>query len=228
MERRSPGRHGETSTRSGAGPGRDQSSRRQAGAHQREAGDLHQHRFRDALQTSGGCWALREATRKERTGEAGPGGGGRGREVALARRRAPGGACWWLGAPGTAEALEEAPPPFSPPRYWKDCVGETQKHTIIECGLGEGWTAGAAQRKTKSASILAAVTRGSSGRPLQPGRAPSLFTFQPPPPPISLGRSRARAAQGEASGKVSRFFSVPCPRPHPQFSGVLLPLLGQG
>lgn len=139
----------ETSTRSGAGPGRDQSSRWQAGAHQREAGDLHQHRFRDALQTSGGCWALREATRKERAGEAGPGGGGRGREVALARRRALGGACWWLGAPGTAEALEEAPvplpppappPPRSAPRYWKDCVGETQKHTIIECGLG--WGAG--------------------------------------------------------------------------------------
>lgn len=66
-----------------------------------------------------------------------------------------------------AEALEEAPVPLPPPsptpapRYWKDCVGETQKLTIIECGLGEGWTARAARRKTKSASIPAAVTRGS-------------------------------------------------------------------
>lgn len=138
----------ETSTRSGAGPGRDQSSRRQAGAHQREAGDLHQHRFRDALQTSGGCWALREATRKERAGEAGPGGGGRGREVALARRRAPGGACWWLGAPGTAEALEEAPVPLpppappAPPRVTGRTVWERPRNTrLLSAGWGGGgWT----------------------------------------------------------------------------------------
>lgn len=36
------------------------------------------------------------------------GGGGRGREGALARPRAPGGACPGLDAPGTAEATEEA------------------------------------------------------------------------------------------------------------------------
>lgn len=137
----------ETSTRSGAGPGRDQSSRRQAGAHQREAGDLHQHRFRDALQTSGGCWALREATRKERAGEAGPGGGGRGREVALARRRAPGGACWWLGAPGTAEALEEAPVPLpppappAPPRVTGRAVWERPRNTrLLNAGRVGCWT----------------------------------------------------------------------------------------
>lgn len=142
MKRRTPGRHRETSTRSGAGPGRDQSALRQAGAHQRETGDLHQHRFRDALQTSGGCWALREATRKERTGEAGPGGGGRGRgrEVALARRRAPGGACCWLGEPGTAEALEEAPVPLPPllfsPRVTGRTVWERPRSTRL---LSAGW-----------------------------------------------------------------------------------------
>lgn len=179
---------------------------------------MHQHRFRDALQTSGGCWALREATRKERTGEAGPGGGGRGREVSLARRRAPGGACWWLGAPGTAEALEEAPVPLllppPTPRYWKDCVGETQKHTIIECGLGEGRTAGAAQRKTKSASIRAVVTCGSSGRPLPP------LSCSPP-----YHQDFSRAIQGlHSTGRGEwesvTIFSGPCPRSHPQFSGV--------
>lgn len=87
--------------------GRDQSVSRQAGAHQRKASALHQHRFRDALQTSRGCWALREPTRKERAGEQ----AGRGRaraEGALARPRAPGGACPGLDAPGTAEATEEA------------------------------------------------------------------------------------------------------------------------
>lgn len=113
------------------------------------------------------------------------------------------------------------PPPHPPPptpRYWKDCVGETQKLTIIECGLGEGRTARAAQRKTKSASIRAVVTRGSSGRPL---RTPAVLPVaHPQPSKISLGRSRTRRAQGEASGEsVTIFFSMPCPRPHLQFSG---------
>lgn len=74
---------------------------------------MHQHRFRDALQTSPGCWALREPTRKERTGELA--GRGRARARGCARPRAPGGAWPGLGAPGTAEAAEEAPAPLPPP-----------------------------------------------------------------------------------------------------------------
>lgn len=82
------------SLRSGAGEGHDQSAPSQAEAHQREASDLHQHRFRDALQTSGGCWALREPTRKERAGEQAGRGRARARGCALpparSRRRLPG------------------------------------------------------------------------------------------------------------------------------------------
>lgn len=72
------------------------------------------------------------------------GGGGRGREGALARPRAPGGACPGLGAPRTAEATKEALAPFPPPspppspNYWKDCVGETQKHPDFHVRGGGG------------------------------------------------------------------------------------------
>lgn len=55
---------------------------------------MHQHRFRDALQTSRCCWALREPTRKERAGEhAGRGRArarGCARPPARSRRRRPG------------------------------------------------------------------------------------------------------------------------------------------
>lgn len=44
---------------------------------------MHQHRFRDALQTSRGCWALREPTRKERAGEQAGRGRARARGCAL-------------------------------------------------------------------------------------------------------------------------------------------------
>lgn len=121
------------------------------------------------------------------------------------------------GGLGGSSCSPSPSPPTPAPRYWKDCVGETQKLTIIECGLGEGRTAREARRKTKSASIRAAMTRRSSGRPLCTPAAPPVA--HPQPSKISPGRSRTRAAQGEASGKVSRFFSMPCPRPHLQFSG---------
>lgn len=51
------------------------------------------------------------------------------------------------------------------------------------------------------------------------GEAPTHPSVAHPPTKISLGRSRACTAQGEASGKVSRFFLGPAPVPTPSFLG---------
>lgn len=125
------GRPEGASPSSGAGEDRDQSAPRQAG---RTKGRLATCISTDSVML---CRRLGAAglygNPQERKGPGSTqGGGGRGREGALARPRAPGGAGRGLGAPGTAEAAEEAPapfpPPLFPPHYWKDCVGETQKH----------------------------------------------------------------------------------------------------
>lgn len=78
----------------------DQSAPGQARAHQREVSDLHQHRFRDALQTSRVCWALREPTRKERARQ--QAGRGRGRARARGCARLPARSRWRRSEPGRA------------------------------------------------------------------------------------------------------------------------------
>lgn len=65
-------------------------------------------------------------------------GAARARRCALpparSRRRLPG-----LGAPETAGAAPAPfPPPSSPPRYWKGCVGETQRHPNFRVRGREG------------------------------------------------------------------------------------------
>lgn len=214
----------EASSRSGAGPGRDQSALRRAGAHQREAGDLHQHRFRDALQTSGGCWLYGKPQERKGRGKRVRAGAGEG-----ARLRWPEGAlpaapasCW--ARPGWRRPWRKLLLPFSPapaPRYWKDCVGETQKLTIIECGLGEGRTARAARRKTKSASVRAAVTRGSSGRSLRTPAAPPPVAH-PQPSKIYFTRAAEdpqNTGRGEWESVTIFFFLCPAPVPTSSFLG---------
>lgn len=106
--------------------GQDQSASRQAGAHQREASDLHQHRFRDALQTSRGCWALREPTRKEKAGEQAGRGRARARGCARpparSRRRLPRPGRAWDGG-GHGGSIGSLSPSFFPPELLEGLCG---------------------------------------------------------------------------------------------------------
>lgn len=77
--------------------GRDQSVSRQAGAHQRKASALHQHRFRDGFQTSSGLPGLTGTHKKAK---------GLGSEAGRGRPRA-------RGCAGLARAL-----PVAPARAW--------------------------------------------------------------------------------------------------------------
>lgn len=126
---------------SGAGEDRDQSALRQAG---RTKGRLATCISTDSVMLRrrlGAAGLYGNPQERKRPGSR-QGGGGRGREGALARPRAPGGAGQGLGAPGTAEAAEEAPSSFPPPpfpsHYWKNCVGETQKHPDFRTRGGGG------------------------------------------------------------------------------------------
>lgn len=183
---------------------------------------MHQHRFRDALQTSGGCWALREPTRKERTGGAGSEGAGE-----RARVRSPAGALPAVPARGWARPGRPRPRrkllfpfPLLFPRVTGRTVWERPSGTrILKRRMGEGGAAAAAQRKTKSASIRASPTRSCLGEdPARPGRT-SLCS----PSKTSLAWPPARVARGgnwEASSKVSRSLPLsPAPFPTPSFLG---------
>lgn len=151
---------------------------------------MHQHRFRDALQTSWGCWALREPTRKERAGEQAGRGRARARGCAL-RPRTLCGACPGLGAPGAAEAAEEAPAPFPPPpfplRYWKACVGETQKHPDFRARGGGGPGSRCCSKENQKCVLFAPLRHAAA-----PGRGPVAPTV----PRFAAPQDLAKAVGG--------------------------------
>lgn len=84
----------------------------------------------------------------------------------------------------------------------------------MRAGGGPGSPCGSKENQ-KCVYSCCCDTRFFGEAPEQPGRAPSCL----PPSQISLGRTRARTAQGEANGKVSRFFLCPAPVPTSSFLG---------
>lgn len=146
---------------------------------------MHQHRFRDALQTSRGCWALREPTRKERAGEKVGRGRARARGCALpparSQRRLPGLGRAWDGG-GRGGSSRSLSPLLLSSRVTGRTVWERPRSTrIFERSVGEGRAAAAAQRKTKSASSRLFDTRQLTGGTWTPRLRlplPSLKTSQ--------------------------------------------------
>lgn len=159
------------------------------------------------------------------------GGGGRGRDGALSRPRAPGGACPGLGAPKTAEAAP-APAPLSPPSFPRvtgRTVWERPRSTrIFDRGVREGRAASAAQKKTKSASCSPLFDRQQLyGEPWTPG---SRLPLRTPSPKTSFRQPESREANEDrkANEKVSRFILLsPTWSPPPVFWVLPLPL-GKG
>lgn len=153
--------------------GRDQSPSRQAGAHQRKASDLHQHRFRDALQTSRGCWALREPTRKERAGEqAGRGRAearGCARPPARSRRRLPGPGRAWDGG-GHGGSIGSLSPSFFPPELLEGLCGRDPEALDFQAlGGGGPGSRCSSKKKEKCACSRRLDTRLLPGGSWTPG-----------------------------------------------------------
>lgn len=222
-------------TSSGAGEGRDQSAPRQAGAQPRKASDLHQHRFRDALQTSQGCRALREPTRKERAGEQ----AGRGRERARGCARPPARSRRRLPRPGRAEdggghegSSRSLSPSLSPPlpELLEGLCGRDPEAPGFSCaGWGRAGQPLQLKEKLRVRSVHTASTRGCSQKgPGHPGRA-SLHT-----PCQELTKVAGDCTEREGmqrrvreSVTISSLALPLTPSPPPVFWVLLLPL-GKG
>ena len=135
--------------------------------------------------------------------------------------------------PGRRRPPRKIPLPFPLllfPRITGSTVWERPRSIrIFKRGVGEARAAAAAQRKTKSASVRAASTRGCSregpGRPDRDSLCSPLRARQGGRGPCGAG------GDGEARKKVSRFLllrSPPPHRPHPQFSGFCRCRWGKG
>lgn len=154
---------------------------------------MHQHRFRDALQTSRGCWALREPTRKERAGEQAGRGRARVRSPARALPAAPARA--WA-RPGRRRARKKlllpSPSSFPPALLEGLCGRDSEAPGFSNAGWGRAGQPQPLKGKPK-VCLRASLIRGSSREGL--GR-PGFASLCPPPPKDLSRRSGVRVARG--------------------------------
>lgn len=194
---------------------------------------MHQHRFRDALQTSRGCWALREPTRKERAGEL----AGRGRVRALGCARLPARSRRRLPGPGRARdggghrgRTRSLSPSFFPPELLEVLCGRDAEASGFS-SAGRGRPGQPLLLKGKLKVRLFAPLRHAAA----PGRALDAQTATPFVAPQELAKAAggrvARDGTEKRGRKCHDFFSCapPAPhRPHPQFSGFCRCRWGKG